>query len=763
MRTLRTLAGLSLLTLALPFGCGDDEDEAADAGEGEADDAANANAQTDEPAKTDDDSWIPTPPPSAADRYKHWSALHPFIDAPVLDAQVIDDDEAIAATRDGHVGLTRDGGQTWLWTRAPQPVVRVTGYPDGPYVLLHEGALSLSPDGRVWAVQPRFTDDVLIDVIASELGLIAIGKRGTWLHFAKDGSGGQVGELPDGFRAQTLAELNGAVLALAGKKGYGTTDAATWTALEAFPSLPDGRTWLTSAGSCALGKVNKGKGVVCSVGGTAHGIGTDFAVENKGVVALTRDGGTTWTSSRLPFASANAIFGKPGGPYYAVGKGGGVAISKDGGKTWVDQKWEDKADLLDGLVDGDRVLIVGANSTIVYSNDGAKSWNYAQPPVGKNFSWIGKVDGRYVASDGRVFVTSDDGVEWVEIGALELPGAPGPCDGAPAENERCRFASSITSPADLPELRALEFRGDVGLAWGDRAHVAITRDGGQSWTSHHGLGLDKFGAIDLSVHGSNMVATDGARLLVSTDGGATWKDGQKVGTPRLLAVHISPRGPWIAAGNGVALTASGDAAVWIRPKQNEPIAAPWVLIHEVGDALFLVGARGELSRSDTGDDWATVFTGEPAPVIAMAGEGETIWAATAYSRKSNNVLLRSDDGGRHFTRVRELADATDQPDLAYASGVLSWRDLVSRDGGESWRSELKNYFPGAVDVGDGSGLKIVNRVLAFSPDRLYLVTGSEERDWVRVDTPWTEGGQISCDPTTGCWMLAGGRLYRPLN
>ncbi len=747
---------LGIVLALASAGCGDDDADEADTEQAEQAESTDAGPT---PPTAGVDSKPAPVSPSGPERFHHWSPLHAFIQTPVITAEVISDQESILATRDGHVALTRDGGETWTWTRAPQPVVGVAGYPGGPYVLLHQGWLSLASEGRIWTPGARWTNDTLIDVLATELGLFAIGRNGTWLHFARDGSGGQVGVLPDGFRATALAELNGAVLAWSGKTGYGTTDAVTWTKLESVPSLlADGRgtSVATSAGRCVLAKA----AIACAVEGTAHGIGSEILVENKGAVALSRDAGKTWSNSILPFAGANAIFGTAGGPYWAIGKAGKLANSRDG-SSWTDLDLDEPIDLVDGLVDGELILIVGSKGTIMSSRSAGSEWSFAEPPVGKNFSWVGKSDDRYMASDGRAFVTSSDASEWLEVGPVALPNALGPCSPTPADGERCRWSTRSAMPEDLPAIRGFDFEADTGLAYGDDGLIAMTHDGGASWTVDRGLGLGPRGATALHARGANMLATNATRLVVSTDAGATWKDGQMAGSPRFFALRVTESGTWVAAGTEL-LTATTDPTLWTRPEQVEPTKATWLAIHETAGAIYLAGAKGELSRSAEGLTWTAVLTGEPAPVIAMAGEGERVWAATAYGRKSNNVLLRSDDGGLHFARVTEMADATDEPDLGWSTGALHWRDLVSTDEGGSWKRERENYFPGAVSVGDGSGLAIVNRVLSYSPDRLYLVTGPGEHDWLRIDAAQTEAGKISCD-AEGCVMLANGVVYRPLD
>jgi photosystem II stability/assembly factor-like uncharacterized protein len=761
-----TLSLLSLSTLLPACGLidkirgGDDDEPSEEAGEaGEAEDKPEATPDTTAPTDKPRTTVLPT----GLDRFKHWSPLHAFIGAPTVVAQALSGQELIVATMDAHVGVSKDGGTTWQWTKSNDWVRDVTGYAGGPYVLLHEGALSVSDDGLLWRRLPRYTWDSLIDVVAADIGLVAIGKNGAFVHVNKDGSLAHEGTLPDKFKPKAVIELNGAVLAWSGKTGYGTTDGQTWTQLEQLPPMPAAGTYLTSAGSCSIAKVGKKKGVACKVSGTAHGIGSEFVVENKGITSLTRDGGKTWETAALPFSGANSIFGGAGGPYYALGNSGKVAISKDGGKTWVDQKWEESANLLDGAVSGSNVVIVGAKGTIVYSSNAGSSWDYAEAPTSKNLSFITHTGGNFVASDGKTFFTSSNGAAWVEApeAAIELPGKPGPCEGSPADGAQCKFDASVTTPDSLPDVRGLTFTGNVGLALGDKALVAVSQDGGATWSSAHGLALGKWGAFSFSAQADQLLATDGSKLLASTDAGKTWIEGELLRSYKINAVHVSTQGLWLAAAKDEILRAKLDPKTWL-PAAAEPIKGDWRTIFEVGGVLYMSNTKGELRRSEDGDNWLEVTTGIPSPIIDMAGEGQNVWASTAPTRKMNNVLLRSEDGGKHFIVVQEMPGSTDSPDLRVTGDAVMWSDMVSRDNGETWKRETENYFPGQVDIADGSGMFITNLVYNYGPDRLYVITGSGEYDWVRIDSAFNEGGVIECEASSGCWMLARGVLYRPL-
>ena len=304
------------------------------------------------------------------------------------------------------------------------------------------------------------------------------------------------------------------------------------------------------------------------------------------------------------------------------------------------------------------------------------------------------------------------------------------------------------------------FDGDVGLALGDSALVAVTDDGGASWETDYGLGLGRYGATAFSVSGDKVVTTDGARVLVSTDAGASWADGEMIRKYTINTVHVAKSGVMYAATRDDVLAAKVDPKIWL-PAADEQLKGDWRWIFEVDGAIYVAGTKGQLLRSGDGNEWVTVETGTSSPVIAMAGEGDAIWAVTSYSRNSNNQLLHSEDGGLHFIRVGETSGATDEPDLRVSDGALQWSDLVSRDNGETWKRETERYFPGLVDVADGSGMLLANLVYRYGKDRLYVVTGAGEHDWVRIDSAFNEGGVIQCDAGSGCWMLATGVLYRP--
>ena len=165
-------------------------------------------------------------------------------------------------------------------------------------------------------------------------------------------------------------------------------------------------------------------------------------------------------------------------------------------------------------------------------------------------------------------------------------------------------------------------------------------------------------------------------------------------------------------------------------------------------------------------------------VIVMAGcasTGPTLSSSAerleessfAMERYAGQSSVRQDarelsEEAREFRRLL-LSKRADRRDVSegfedVSRSYHSLRDEVER----SRDRETERYFPGLVDVADGSGMFITNLVYRYGADRLYVITGEGENDWVRIDSAFNEGGVIECEASSGCWMLASGVLYRPL-
>jgi hypothetical protein len=99
-------------------------------------------------------------------------------------------------------------------------------------------------------------------------------------------------------------------------------------------------------------------------------------------------------------------------------------------------------------------------------------------------------------------------------------------------------------------------------------------------------------------------------------------------------------------------------------------------------------------------------------------------------------------------------------ELAFKDGVIRWGNLVSADWAATWSRSSDWYFSGSVDIADGSGVRIGNLSMYSGKDR-FVVLGPDKDDMTIVDSFYNEGARFVCDAASGCWMIAGGQVYRP--
>ncbi|TNF33671.1 MAG: hypothetical protein EP329_08085 [Deltaproteobacteria bacterium] len=706
---------------------------------------------------------------AAAEKFKAWGVVHAFLGQPVVGGRAISNSEAIAFTKDNHVGITTDGGASWGFTRHTSGDVRaVGGAPGGPYVTVGKyGYMAISRDGKSWSDLPRFTEDELVDVAVGSGGIVAVGKKGQWVRFDAEGRTGSVGILPDKFKARTVVALSGRFVAINGRKAYAAADGQRWTALDAAPELNNNKKATTRRGLCSVTRVGKGSGVSCDVKGVAWGLSSsETLVYDKKTLAFTQDGGSTWAIQPAPFSGIEGVVGNPGGPMFVYGAKGAMAMSRDG-KSWSEVAINAQKTLRAGLVDGSMVLIVGDGGTIVQSKDGGETWSVVPSPVNKALKQVAKVDGRYIVPLGKGGIESPDGVTWIELvdptvlEAIAKPGRPGKCEGRmPSQSEICTVQRSVTTPLGIPNVKSIDFIGDAGLAMGDAGLVAVTADGGASWKWHSGFTLRDLNSFDAK--GQVVVAVGGKSVIVSTNGGKSFREAQlpkKAG--RVFATYISDGTVFAAGDGGTILRSTGDLQTWELMNTGEKNRTRYVGLFSVGGVLYASGQRGELFRAEAGGAvWFQIATGVSDPIQAMTGEGSTVLAVTYAGRKGGNLMLRSDDDGRHFYVLREISHSGSVDRFELASGTLLYRDRSSKDFGATWTSSGDDYWAGSVEVGDGSGLRLVDHASTYVRDRFYVVAGKD--DWTIIDAFSTKGSRVTCDNGTGCWMIDGGQVYRPL-
>lgn len=738
---------------------------------GEPTQAPDEAKNTDETKRVAPDTALPGAAADIATKFRSWGVVHQFLGAKVVSGAVVSATEAISFTKDNHVGVTTDGGNSWSFIKfMTGQVTSVAGKAGGPYVAGgKKGYMAISTDGKMWRDLPRHMAVDIIGVAVNSTTIVALGKKGNSVRYDTTGKKASYKPIPDGFSPKGLLLRGQDFIAWKGKDAaYKSRDGLNWTALPTFPK-PEFKAFPTSKGLCKVGKVGKKKGVVCEVTGIAHGVtATVTAVDQKKSVAFTKDGGNNWAVAALPFKGVSTVIGAAAGPYYALGKG--VAVTTDG-RTWQPVNLNVTKKLNAGLIDGSVIVLVGDGGTIARSADNGKSWAVL-PPVGGSLKAITKKGGKLIAWAGsKAIESADGGKTWAEVadpavieGLGELA-KPGVCEGRlPKAAEACKYKRQVTTPLGLPKVVSMAFNGDVGLALGDAGLVAFTADGGASWKARSGFEL-KRGVYHYNVKGSTILAIGGKnQIVVSLDAGKTYKEAQlPPKTKNIRSSYIDDSGTVFLGGDkGTILRADGQLTNWVQLSTYPKDKASYARLFKVNNVLYAAGYKGELVRSQNqGQTWLPLVTGDKLPVVAMTGEGSTVLALVSDYRKDQRRLLRSDDNGLYFFVQRGLSQLYGNDWFELKGGKLTYGDMVSADFGAMWTPANNGYKRGTIDIKDGSGTRIRNYWRGRKAKPQFTVFGKEKTDYALVESFYNYGAWFKCSDKTGCFMISSGQVYRP--
>jgi photosystem II stability/assembly factor-like uncharacterized protein len=262
---------------------------------------------------------------------------------------------------------------------------------------------------------------------------------------------------------------------------------------------------------------------------------TAWASGSGSTVLRTEDGGVTWkklsvTDERLDFRDVDAVDAATA-YVLSIGNGPASRIYKtvDGGATWTLQfRNEDPKAFADAMSfwDANHGIVIGDSVAgkfwILMTSDGGRVWSRVPvdklPPAlenegafaasgtniavqGKNHAWIGLG----AAARARVLRTTDGGRTWK---VFDTPLKSGQ-------------SSGIFSIAFRDARHGVIVGGDYQKETEAKDNVALTNDGGETWTLV--TGLSGFRSVVSYVRGTHtLVALGPAGGDYSTDDGHTW-------------------------------------------------------------------------------------------------------------------------------------------------------------------------------------------------------------------------------------------------
>ncbi|MCB0795153.1 MAG: hypothetical protein KDB88_10480, partial [Flavobacteriales bacterium] len=272
--------------------------------------------------------------------------------------------------------------------------------------------------------------------------------------------------------------------------------------------------------------------------------------------------------------------------------------------------------------------IIAANSGRFYRTD--NGWNNLSTVF--QAAW-GNISSMYFLNDtlgwagsetGKILMTTDAGATWSQQ------------------------PSGITSA-----VMALHFVDDQrGYAAATGSVLLRTLDGGATWTpmtqpvSGNVFGLHFFDAM------TGVATGIGGIILRTTDGGDTWNALTSPSTNSLLGLHAQGSSVWAMGTWGTVVRSTDTGLTWTAEALD---LLDLYGAHVGPNGMGLLVGKGRVYRTvDNGDTWGAVQIGTWHTKLNKVSFGDDANGASAgwlTQGGFENGVIRSEDGGRHWTNV----------------------------------------------------------------------------------------------------------------
>jgi hypothetical protein len=536
-------------------------------------------------------------------------------------ASSADGTRRVAATEDGQLFTSPDGGRSWTprgslsgWTTLASSadgtklVAAVSG---GPIFTSEDAGVSWTPrdSARAWVSVASSTDGtrLLAAAFAGQL-YTSTNSGSTWTPQETSRDWAAVASSSDGTNL---------VAAVSGGQIHTSTDGGvTWVPRDSA------RTWVSVASSA------NGSSLVASVTG-----GSLYTSSNGGVTWTARDSVRTWGSVASSTDGIRLV---------AVESGGRLYTSSNAGLQWTPQETARDWTGIATSADGSTLAAVVYGGRIYESLDAGITWAIGYPSVSSVASSTDGMALVAVAKGSRIYTSTNAGTHWTAQ------------TGAPATNWQ-----AVASSADGVRLVAAVQDGPI----------YTSTDSGTNWAPRAGAPSARWQAVASSADGLKLVAVvDGGNIYTSADGGSVWTQRIPLANQRWRSVASSADGQrLVAAIQGGSLYASSNSGVTWSPLLGAPGTA-WQSVACSADGKMVVAVQnpgGIYASIDFGTTWDLKASAPPASPwqsIASSTNGNALVAAVAggriYTSPDAGKTWTAREGSRSWSAVASSADGT---------------------------------------------------------------------------------------------------------
>lgn len=465
---------------------------------------------------------------------------------------------------------------------------------------------------------------------------------------------------------------------------------------------------------------------------SVDGDGTVYVIGKYRSVAVSRDGGATWSRAQVERELTGALVIDPRRPgIVCAGSYGGVHRSTDSGANWKFLDFGSGDPNLNIHVtavalhpDEADLIFAGTHyHGLLRTRDGGQTWERIATELPAGAVQALAVDAAtgvvYAGTSQGVYQTADRGDSWT-VTALDAHAITLLTVGGSDPTLYAGIGSSGLLRSDDGGARFQRASSGLGGAWG---HVAVgptgtlhfgangvftSTDGGGHWSLSAG-GLHDSGITVIAAHPLNpqrlFVGTPHG-VSVSHDGGHTWQATGLQQEPAPYSFSTEVRALAIAPGNPDRL----HAGTWSGLFTSRDGGATWRLddtlvlrdlrVSAIGidprrpQTVYVAsdyGSCGLFRSDDGGASWRHICpTGASVEALAVDPHASgTLYAELRYwNGGGEDGLAKSTDGGRSWTRlplvsVRAVAVDPHVRERVYAT---TYREsYLSEDGGRTWQ------------------------------------------------------------------------------
>ncbi|MBC8145542.1 MAG: hypothetical protein H7X80_08140, partial [bacterium] len=410
---------------------------------------------------------------------------------------------------------------------------------------------------------------------------------------------------------------------------------------------------------------------------------TGCAIDDRGAILYTTDGGATWNLSRDNAGARqtlNALVAVDK-RFIAVGANGSILQSTNKGAAWsVVHRVAGRRQLRSvRFIDQARGYAVGDSGTVIRTSDGGRTWSAGSTRStlrARDIAFLDATRGMIVGDSGSSFVTSDGGSSWQRSKHRDTDAL---LSLVPTSNDSYLTLGQFNTLFDVASdgatwvrlVRPLAHRRSYafatttdGLSVRSDGVVQRTRDGGLSWHSVDIPSRVPMTDVAFRASGRAIVVGDDVALH-SEDRGTTWKETDVPRAVKLSDVDLHQSGSAWALGEGpTVLGSSNGGLVWSE------LIAPASEPRELG--------------ANTSDYYAPTTGATNTSLFAL--NGLNIWAL------AGDTLLRTSDGGRSWRGTRTPAWKGVAGNLFFASENVGWCGgdgsvWQTSNGGASWTQQ----------------------------------------------------------------------------